>query len=75
MPGSETFDTTNITQPMTVKKVNCGGTETSIVDCARSTWVPSGGQCRRTEMAKVTCGDWDNSAPARKFLIFRKQSK
>ena len=70
LPASEAFDTSNITEPMTLERVNCNGTETSIVDCDPNNWawVPAGNQCRRSEMARVMCEEFDNSPPNRKSV-------
>lgn len=65
LPGSIRFDTSNITEPMTIDSVNCVGTEASIVDCPKTAWVSAGGACQQSEKATVTCEEMDNSAPAR----------
>ena len=57
---------------MTLKRVNCNGTETSIVDCDPNNWawVAAGNQCRRSEMARVMCEEFDNSPPNRKSVPY-----
>ena len=64
LAGSVAFDTSGILELMTVNDVACTGTEGSLLDCPRSDWTNN--ICERSEMARVTCTEMDNSPPTSK---------
>lgn len=63
LSGGVAFDTTTISEPMTIDNVECTGNEASITDCSQSAWTEN--ICQRSEMAKVTCVELDNRPPSR----------
>ncbi|KAL4218943.1 Zona pellucida-like domain [Mactra antiquata] len=61
LAGSVPFDTSNISEPMTINNVGCRGNEANITACDQSPWAEN--SCGRTEMARVTCTEMNNEAP------------